>query len=90
MLAIRLGGAGLVGMGLAFWEVTTRPVIPRLASVAVILSHALLAGRTVWKLCGRQPDCPGLDRSGSSGCAFPVLSVCVVLPFAYLREDITP
>ncbi len=90
MLAIRLGGAGLVGMGLAFWEVTTRPVMPRLASVAVILSHALLAAVLFGSYVGG--SLAALDLTGRVVLVvlFLCCLVCVVLPCAYLREDITP
>ncbi len=88
--AVRLGGAGLMGMGLAFLEVSTRPVIARLASGAVILSHALLGTvLLVGYIWGELPALDGVGRLVLVG-LFLCCLVGVVLPCAYLDEDLTP
>ncbi len=89
-LALRLGGAGLIGMGCVFLEISTRPVIPRLASVGVILSHALLGAALFGGYVGG--DLAALDLTGRIVLVglFLCCLVCVVLPFAYWAEDLTP
>ncbi len=89
-LSLRLGGAGLIGMGLAFMEISTRPVISRLASAGVILSHALLSVALFGGYVGG--ELAALDLVGRIVLIglFLCCLICVVLPCAYWGEDLTP
>lgn len=87
---VRLGGAGLAGMGLLFLDLSARPVIRGRSSLVVIACNALLAGvvLTAYLTGDLAPTTP----VGVAVLLVLFLSqlVCAVLPVTYLGENLKP
>lgn len=88
--ALRLSGAGLAGMGGAFLEISGRPAITRWASLTVMLCNGLLAGLLFAAyFTGGLAPAPVAGRFLLFLLFLANLS-CLVLPWAYLRDDLKP
>lgn len=88
--ALRLGGAGLAGMGVALLEISWRPVIARLTSLTVMLCNGTMAGILFSAYVG-----DGLALLHPAGrillwALFLGHLACVVLPLSYLGDDLKP
>ena len=87
---VRLGGAGLAGLGLLFLDLAAQPVIRGRSSLVVIACNALLAGvvLTAYLTGDLVPTTPiGI---GVLLILFLSQLVCVVLPVTYLGENLKP
>lgn len=87
---LRLSGAGLTGMGVTFWEISARAFITRLASLAIMLSSGLLAAI----LFGAYVSGALAVLTGPGRLVLLLLFLCqlacVIIPLAYLGDDLTP
>ena len=87
---VRLGGAGLAGMGLLFLDLAAQPVIRGRSSWVVMACNALLAGvvLTAYLTGDLAPTTPvGI---GVLLILFLNQLVCAVLPLTYLGENLKP
>lgn len=88
--ALRLSGVGLAGMGGAFLEISSRPAITRSASLTVMFCNGMMAG-----LLFAAYFTGGLAPAPVEGrfllfLLFLANLSCLVLPWAYLQEDLKP
>lgn len=87
---LRLGGAGLIAMGLCFLEVAQRPTLSRLALVAIACSNATLGGVLFHAYVTDAIAPPELWGRLLLLVLFLSSLMCAALPWAYLGEDLQP
>lgn len=86
----RLGGAGLMAMGLVFLELSWRTTISRLSTLAVILVNGMLGGVLFQAYVSGAIVPPQIWGKLLLLGLFLCNLICVVLPWAYLGEDLLP
>ncbi len=86
----RLGGAGLVAMGLAFLELSWRTTISRLSTLTVILVNSVLGGTLFQAYVSGAVTPPQIWGKLLLLGLFLCNLVCVILPWMYLGEDLLP
>ena len=86
----RLGGAGLVAMGLAFLELSWRTTISRLSTLTMILVNSVLGGTLFQAYVSGAVTPPHIWGKLLLLGLFLCNLVCVILPWMYLGEDLLP
>ncbi len=86
----RMGGAGLVAMGLTFLEISWRPVMSRLSMLAVTLVNGVLGGTLFQAYVSGAVAPPDIWGKLLLLGLFLCNLACVILPWGYLGEDLLP
>ncbi len=86
----RLGGAGLVAMGLSFLELSTRPAISPSSAFSVMLANGVLGVVLFQAYVSGAVNPPQIWGRLTLLALFLCNLTCVILPWAYLGEDLKP
>ncbi len=86
----RMGGAGLVAMGLVFLELSWRPAISRLSSLTVMLVNGVMGGVLFQAYVSGAIVPPQIEGKLLLLGLFLCNLICVILPWGYLGEDLLP
>ena len=86
----RIGGAGLIAMGLAFLELSGRPVISRLSALTVMLVNGVMGGVLFQAYVSGALIPPQIWGKLLLLGLFLCNLICVILPWVYFGEDLLP
>lgn len=88
--AWRLSGACLLAMGLTFLELSWRPTISRLSAFTVMAVNGFLGGVLFQAYVNGTISPPQMWGQVALLILFLCNLTCVILPWAYLGEDLKP